>query len=394
MEFTIQRDIFARAIGLAGRAVKTKTSLPILACVLIEARGDGTVRIAANDLEFGVEIIAPATVQLPGKAAVSFERLRGFVGALTADSIAATLDAATNALQLRGGKARGNVPTLDGDLFPAMAAAHGDPLVELPSSMLVTLLDATIPSAAKNDARVVLNSVHLEFAADKLFAAAADGFRMSVNALDIDAPPAELAINLSSKVCTEITRALASLDDTPVTIHTDERRNAAIIATPALTITGRIIEGQFPDFRQFVAELRKNDTAVVVCGRAALLAAVKVAATAGDTDERIDVIMRRADPTLDDSTDVLVLRARGDNGETIEDEVAATLDGEPIQFACNHRYMLDALQGIDAERVRFALRSHRFSFGVTPVGTARDGDTFHMIAPMHTADSEVAAAAD
>lgn len=366
-----------RALGIAGRAVAPKSTLPILGNYLLEA-ADDSLTISATNLELGIVCRIPARVEEPGTTTLQARVLSEFVSSLRSGEIELFEDSGPTTVLVRQGATQAHVRGLDPDEFPPVAAhTEESQSIQVDPERLSEAIEQVVFAAATDDSRPVLAGVQIEVDGKTASMAAADGFRMSVRKLELDSEVAgALSIIVPAKAMHEMTRILSDADE-PATIKVTPNQSQLVLQVPDVTLVTRLIDGTFPDLGQIIPSDDSVTTEVVV-SREILLDATRRASIFARSNN--DVIRLELHPAGDgdDSSRLTITATAADTGDN-RDDVDAQIDGENLQIAFNGRYLNDFLSILKSPSIRLGLQGPNAAGLFRPID---GGDFVHVIMPM------------
>ncbi len=186
MKFSVQSENLARALSLCSRALAPHASLPVLANYLIEAQ-PARLKIAASNLEISATAYVAAEVAEPGAITLPARTLADWLGTLAAGPISATLNPRTATVRLTAGRATAQIKGVSADEYPQLPAAPASPDLTLDPERFRTAAGRLVMAAATEDTRPVLRGVQFTLEGRTLTLAAADGLRLSVCTLPVEA---------------------------------------------------------------------------------------------------------------------------------------------------------------------------------------------------------------
>jgi len=179
MKFTISQQALSTGINIASRAISARSTLPILANILIEVDEDGKLLFEATDLEIGLSHVATAiTVESAGKVTVPGKIFKDFVDTLSKDSmVSLTLTERTQTLGIVANKSKINIKCIDADEFPVFRDTKGEGSnFVITGQQLKSVVQQIGFAVSKDESRIVLTGIHAKFKKDKIVFSAADGF--------------------------------------------------------------------------------------------------------------------------------------------------------------------------------------------------------------------------
>ena len=361
MKLSVHQSELFKALSLVGNAVATRSTLPVLGNVLLDAAAN-TLRVSATNLEFGVELHVSAKIEEPGAITLPYRLLAEFVNSLQPQAVSIDLDERTQTAKLKCGKTTASIKGIDAAEFPAAQRIDSNKAIALPSQVLRKMIDGVVGAAATDESRPTLTGVETRLSDGRLHMAATDGYRLSVMAQDVDATDKITAIIPAASLRT-IAKFLTGESD--VMIALDENRVHVTAQDGNAEIVSSIIGAKFPDYHAIIPK-SKEVTATVK--RDTLQQAIKTAALFARDNSNIV----RVEVAPDTLTIAATSSEMGDSVNTID----ATTDGE-ISVAFNARYLLDMLSATDAAELtlEFTLPSRPLKCVV--------GDWLHVIMPMH-----------
>ncbi|MGB9633198.1 MAG: DNA polymerase III subunit beta, partial [Chloroflexaceae bacterium] len=222
MKLTCLQENLKRGLATVSHAVAGKSTLPILANVLLATDG-GRLKLAATNLEIGITHWIGAQVQEEGAITVPARLLADVVGGLPNDRVTLTLDARTQTLRVECGRFVSNIKGADADDFPTIPSiADREATTSLPADVLRQAIEQVAFAAATDESRPVLVGVLVRLREQTMFMAAADGFRLATR----QAPLAEVV----SKPVEFIVPARALLE--LARIAGEAESNVGMIVTP------------------------------------------------------------------------------------------------------------------------------------------------------------------
>ncbi len=375
MRVTCLQENLHRALGTAGRAVATKSTLPILGNFLLNASQDQLV-ITATNLEMGIRYTIPAKVQEEGRVTLQARVLNDFVASLSSGEMELLNDQGPLTVLVKQGNTQAHVRGIDPDDFPPLTE-HADEgtRFEVDPAILREAIEHVVFAAASDDSRPVLAGVQLEVKGDKLQLAAADGFRMSVRTVTLDHPLAdEVSIIIPARAMGEMSRVLSDASE-PARISITPNQTQLYLSLPDMVFVTRLIDGTFPDLKQIIPTTW--NTRSVVLRDTVLDAARRAAIFARSAN---DVVKFEIQPPSDslEMGQVTITANAADTGDN-RDDIDAQVEGEPTQIAFNGRYLTDVLSVMRGSSVAFELQGANAAGVIKSEGS---DDFVHVIMPM------------
>lgn len=346
MKLSCLQENLTRGLQITGRAVSTRGTLPILSNVLLKTDA-GRLKLTATNLEIGINCWVPAKVDDEGAITVPAKLFTDFVNNLPAGAIELSLNVRTKTVHLKSGPYEANLRGLDAEEFPIIPAIPDKPTTRVSQGQLRRMIGEVAFVAATDDSRPVLTGVLTTFEGDRITMAAADPYRLSVrNGTLMTAVDPKLEIIIPAKSLFEVARLLADTDD-PVDILVTPNGSQVIFHTDEADLVSRIIEGQFPNYRQVIPA--SHATRIVV-EREELLKATRLASYFAR--DAANIVRFQVDPANEAPLVVSATAAEvGDNTARVD----ATVEGAPTAIAFNSRFVAEALGSLVAPEVALEL---------------------------------------
>ena len=346
MKVTCLQENLARGLQVAGRGVSGRTTLPILGNVLLRTEG-GRLRLTTTNLEVGINVWVAAKVDDEGSITVPAKLFTEFVNSLPPGPIELSLNIRTKTVHIKSGPYEANLKGMDAEEFPIIPGIPDQPTTRIAQNVLKRMIHEVAFVAATDDSRPVLTGVLTTLEASEIVMAAADPYRLSVRRAQLLDPVAEkIEAIIPSRSLSEVERILDESDD-PVELYVTPNKSQVIFHTESTDLVSRVIEGQFPNYRQVIPS--SSQTTVVV-QRDELLKATRLASYFAR--DAANIVRFQIDPGSEWPLVVSATAAEvGDNTGRIE----ASVQGQPTTIAFNSRFVQDALGSLSAPEVKLEL---------------------------------------
>ena len=390
MRLSVLQENFAKGLSIVGRAVSSRSTLPVLGNILLST-DDNRLKLAATNLEVGVSCWLGAQVEDDGAITLPARLLTDWVNSMQPDRIDMEMVVRQMSMNLKCGRSESNIKGIDASEFPLIPTADGENALGLPAATLRKIIDQVAFAAAdaKDTSRPALTGVLAKFEGDRLTLAATDGYRLSVRRTLLPAAaPADISIIIPARSLGEVSRISGEADpDRPVEITVAPARNQILFrlfgrgegekgAFHQVDLVSQLIDAKFPDYH---AIMPKGHNTRTVLDTAAFLRALKVASLfARDASDRVVFTITPGSDTLPGQITLKATSAEaGDNVSDLD----ALVEGVPIEVAFNVRYMIEVLSVIDTPQVVLeTTRSDRPGV-FRPVGSGPE-EFAHVIMPM------------
>jgi DNA polymerase-3 subunit beta len=375
MKASVPQEKLAHGLNLVSRAVATRSTLPVLANILI-ASDEGRLKLSATNLELGITTWIPARVEQHGTTTVPARTFQDLVNTLPAEQVMLSLDARTQTLNVRGGTSTNDIKCIDAQEFPPLPSPDFDGAMQLKVADFKEMIQQVAFAASADEARPVLMGVLMQVEKDKLTLAAADGFRLSVRKATLPkAAASALTLIIPSRSLTELAR-VAPDGEEMVEMAVPKTRNQVIFRVKDVEVTSQLIDGTFPDYQQIIP--RKYGTRTLV-STASMLKACKQAeifAREGSNVARLN-IKSGGGKTTPGELEISATSEETGKNETV---VEATVDGGGVLIAFNVKFLREALEVIKTPNVAIEMSAANAPGVLRPVG---DDQFLHVIMPMH-----------
>jgi DNA polymerase-3 subunit beta len=370
VKLSVMQENLARGLSVVSRAVSSRSTLPVLANVLLKTE-DAGLKLTATNLEIGITYWVPGKIESDGSTTVPARLLTDLVSSLPAgDRVDLELQAG-DTLHLKSGRFETNIKGIDADEFPAIQAAGERPTTRIAQNVLRRALAEVTFAAASDEARPILTGVLARFEGDQLTLAAADNYRIAVRTIPVlDAVP-ETSVVIPARALNELARVLADVDD-PVEVVLAGARNQVLFHLEGVDLVSRLIDGQFPNYQQV---LPQSHNTRAVLDREELLRAVRPAALIAH--ESANIVKLQIGGNGDPGVTVSANAEVGDHVGAVE----AAVEGDGTTIAFNARYLADVLTNVDADQFALELNGPLSPGVFKPVG---DDQYVHVVMPVRT----------
>lgn len=335
MKFRCERDVLVEALGTAGRAAAGRSgALPVLGGVRLTVEGDH-LQVTGTDLDLTITVETTVTGGGDGLVVAPGRLVTDIVRALEPGAV--TLEADEEELRIAAGRSHFTVRTHPAGDFPRLPAPSGD-TVTLPVEGLADALRQVTRAASSEDSRPILTGVLMVAEGDSLRLVATDSYRLAVRDLrGVGVLAEDQRVLVPSRALNELMRLLgAGTGDVSLRLGPHD----ATFGVGEVSLTTRLIEGEFPNYRQLIPANNPNR---LIVGREALLDAVRrVKLLARDATTPVRIALR---PTGIELTVITT-----DWGTATED-VDAKYEGAEMTVAFNPNYLIDGVEAVTGDDV-------------------------------------------
>lgn len=368
MLFTCSHEQLSKAVNLVGRAVSTRTAMPILANILLETKKDA-VKLVATDLDHSIQTTIPATVQRGGAVTLPARLLGEIVTNLPDAPVQLQMAENGREVEVQCQRVMYALVGMVASDFPRMPEPDASTVAFVDAGTLRTMMRQTAFAVSTDETRVFLTGLYLVLDEAEIRLVATDGGRLALRIARLNTPATQkVGVIVPARAMNELARALSGFE-APVEIAVAENQIGFTFGETRMV--SRLIPGPFPNYQQVIPQEWKQR---VVVGTEGLLNAVRrVAITARDSANVVRLVARDGTLTLSSSTPEY-----GRSEETLEVET----EGEMVPTAFNARYLLDCLNVVETAAVALELTGPLSPGAVRPVGQP---EYVYVLAPVRVA---------
>jgi len=373
MKVTCLQDNLARGLGIVGRAVALRSTLPITSNVLI-ATDHGRIKLAATNLDIALSCWIGGQIEEEGSITVPSRLLSDFVNSLPSDKIELTLSPRSKQLKVKCARNEATIGGMDADDFPPIPAVEDGGTLEIDPKALREAITQVVFSAATDDSRPVLTGVDLVVEGDTLTLAAADGFRLAVRTLKLKKKVAEKQqVIVPARALSELNRLLQDQDDA-VAMTFNANKTQVLFRLKDIEMVAQLIQGTFPDYSRLIPKEWSSRAVVEVRD---FLQETKIASIfARDGSGIVRVTFEGG---ADGAPGHMTVSARAEEIGDNQGELDAAVEGESSKIAFNGKYLQEVLQVLDGGRVALETTGPSQPGVIRPI----DNDNYvHVVMPM------------
>jgi len=355
MEFRIATEELVKALHRAQGIAERKTTIPILANVLIQAK-KASVSFTAFDLDLGLVTEHPAQVAQEGAITLASKTLFDIVRALP-DAKVTLRSTGNNAVEILSGSVHIKLLGMPADEYPALPKEERSNLVKAEGAKLLEMIEKTIFAVSTDETRYILNGLYFEpEGSSTVRVVATDGHRLSLVERPMEGDfKLKKGVILPRKGLLELRRLLEEAPDAECFLGFGD--TSAVFKKAGLSMFMRLIDGQFPDYKEVIP---KESEQSLKLPRAALL----------ETLKRISLLSEEKSHAIRVELSEGLLRISSQNpdlGEAHED-VVVDYAGKKVEVGFNARYLLDVLGVIGTDEVMLEVIDEQSPGVLRPTG--------------------------
>lgn len=342
MKFTMARGELFEALGVVGRGLSSRSTLPILSGILVSADTTGSVVFQATDLEVSIRTAAAAAVDRPGNSVVPGRLFTDIVRALP--EAAVTVEVEKDTASVSCGSSSFTLRTLSADDFPKFPEISADQTVRLSVDVLSKTVSHVIKAVSRDETRPILTGVLMVVDGPSLKLVATDSYRLAVKEVVLESEAGEdVEVVVPGRAVEEAVKLAAGSKEIMVGVS----ENQVIFSAGETVFVTRRIEGSFPNYRQLIP--KEPETKVGV-SREEFAAAVKRVSLMAQHNTPLRLSVNAEDQTLSLSA---TTQDVGDASEGL----MVTTEGPDVEIAFNHAFLNDGVSSADGERLTIEIVS-------------------------------------
>ena len=335
MEFTVNKNAFSEALSLVAMVVPERSARAILQNLMLTGNADGTVTLAATDLEIGIKLsLEVANMRDPASVLLPASRVNALVKGTYADEIQVSI--ADNKAELKTRMGRFQVPGLDVVDYPTIPDFNGEGAVFVHGDDFAEAVQKTVFATAKGDTRYALNGIYINIDEHHAEFVASDTHRLSLVKKKIRNPDAVSAEGIMlTKGMTTLAKLAAGNDVVEISVTANEM----LARTPNATLVIRRVEGMFPRYRDVIPP--KSDMHFIVSREELLRSLHSIGLMSSDESKSVLFTVGEGSVALSSSSE------NGEGNLRLDAETVGT--GVEIKF--NYVFLVDALKNLPDEKV-------------------------------------------
>lgn len=376
MKITCKQQELSRGLSVVSHAVSSRSTLPILANILM-ATDNGRLKLSATNLEIGINCWIDAEVQEEGSTTVPAKTIQDLVSSLPQVPVELTVPDETHHINIKSLRTNATIHGMDPSEFPLIPTAEGgEPPIVIDAALLKGMIEQVAFAAAGDDSRPVLTGIHAEVSNDQLTFAGADSFRLAVRSSELTSGSVlSSPILIPARTLTELGRILPN--EGIVQMVVTPNRSQVLFHTDQIDLVSRLIEGTFPNFRGIIP--KEFTTRAVVETREFAAAVKSVTPFARDSSNITRVKIAGGSSDLEPGT--LTVEATAEDIGSNVSTIHASIEGPEQEIIFNVRYLADVLAVIDTPEVALEVTSKARPGVIKPVSAT---DYTYIIMPMST----------
>ncbi len=334
MKIECIKEYLLKAVAKAEKITAKNQTLPILSTILLAA-SNNQLTLKATNLDLGIIITIPVKIIKEGEVALSAQLLHNYLSSVTTKNI--SLEVKGDVCELVAARNKATLKTFNHDDFPIIPIIPKEQVVSIPTQDFIAGLKAVWYAASVSSMKPELSSVYIHYNDGKLVFVATDSFRLAEKQIAVTLKGKLHPLLIPHKNIPEIIRVLEDEDTVDLLLS----KNQIAFENETLYLTSRIVEGNFPDYRQIIP---KEATSEVTVLKDDLAQTIKLKNYFVDKFNQISFSLNVPKKQFE-------IRAKNtDMGESSE-FVPGVVSGQNLDIHFNSRYIADSFQSLHADSI-------------------------------------------
>lgn len=366
MKFTCNQQSLSKALNTVSKAVSTKTTMPILKGILLNATSDGVLTLSASDLDLSIEKKMDVQVESEGSIVVLSKLFSDIIRKLPNEEILIE-EKENNTVLIKTASSEFTIVGIEADEFPNIGE-----LEETSGSLLFNketfknMIRKTAFAASIDESKGIIVGVLFEITTDSMNMVALDGFRMAVSRESMENNENRNII-IAAKILNEVNKIISETEeDCDINMILSNKKAAILVENTKIVI--RLLEGEFIKYRDIIPTANQTKLSI---NRSLLMESI----------ERASLLAKEGKNNLiklSIENNLLTITSRSEEGN-VKEEIIMEKTGEDLEIGFNSKYVLDVLKAIDDEQVNMEFNTSTTPCLVKPL----EGDSFeYLILPV------------
>ncbi|WP_430789530.1 DNA polymerase III subunit beta [Virgibacillus flavescens] len=362
MKFIIQRDKLISSVQDVMKAISSRTAIPILTGMKIEATTNG-ITLTGSDSDISIQSFIPAEEDgivhveniEPGSIVLQARYFPDIVRKLPEKSVEITADENLK-VTINSGKAEFSLNGQDAEEYPQLPMLQTDESFELPTDLLKSLIKQTVFAVSTMETRPILTGVKLSFSEETLSFTATDSHRLASREIPVQKSQLNLpSIVVPGKSLNELNKILSDTED-PVEISVTN--NQILFRTKHVYFLSRLLDGNYPETSRLIPEESKT---IIHAKTKDLLNTIDRSSLLAKEDRNNVVRLATKDSQL-----IEITSNSPEVGKVAEEMTVQSIEGEELKISFSSKYMMDALKAIENDEVKIEFTGAMRPFIIRP----------------------------
>jgi len=373
MKLSCLQENLSRGLSIVGRAVATRSTLPITQNVLLSAE-QSRLKLAATNLEMATTCWIGAKVEEEGAITIPARLLTDFASSLPNDLIEIILPANSHILELKSGRFQAHINGIDAKDFPPIPQVNDGITTSVEAANLREGIAQVAFAAATEESRPVLTGINTEFDEEQLNLVAADGFRLAIHKTILGFPVSQKAtIIIPARTLNELNRLLADQEE-PVEITVNQQKSQVLFRLKNAEIVSQLIQGSFPNYSQVIPQSYTTRAVIDIneFQRVTKMSSIFARDASG-------IVRLVITPGAELTPGKVTISAQAEEVGSNVSEIDALVDGEEAKVAFNVKYLSDVLGVLHQAQVALEVTTPSSPGVIRPIGV---DNYIHVVMPM------------
>jgi DNA polymerase-3 subunit beta len=343
VKISLERDVLLAQLQTVSRVASTRSAIQALSGVQLAAL-QSSCELRATDMDVGLRVPLEAQVTREGTVVLPARLMLDVVRSLPANQVSLELRSAEQDVELVAGNATFHIRVLRGDDFPPFPEPDPESAVELPAEAFVATALKVAGSASRDETRPVLTGILVSASDRELRMVATDSYRLSVKETTLETPLSSgFEVNVPARALQELARLVTHAGDEPLSVSV--RQNQVLFTIGRVILSSRLIDGQFPNYRQLLPESFEHELRLA-------------GAEFTEVVRRISLLAQKNAPLrLSFAAGELTVSAQTPDVGEASESLPVAFQGEPLEIGFNPEFLRAGLEAIDEGDVLLKLIS-------------------------------------
>ncbi|MFZ0040195.1 MAG: DNA polymerase III subunit beta [Solirubrobacteraceae bacterium] len=343
MKISLERDVLLAQLQTVSRVASTRSAIQALSGVQLSATEAGS-ELRATDMDVGLRVPLEAQVAREGTIVLPARLMLDVVRSLPAKEVSLELRSAEQDVEVVAGNATFHIRTLRGEDFPPFPEPEPDSSIELPADAFVSTALKVAGSASRDETRPVLTGILVSASDRELRMVATDSYRLSVKETELESPlSAGFEVNVPARALQELSRLVTHTEDEKLSVSV--RQNQVLFTLGRVVLSSRLIDGQFPNYRQLLPEAFEHELRLA-------------GAEFTEVVRRVSLLAQKNAPLrLAFAPGELTVSAQTPDVGEASEGLPVAFQGEPLEIGFNPEFLRAGLEAIDEGDVLLKLIS-------------------------------------
>ncbi|MDK2919579.1 MAG: polymerase subunit beta [Candidatus Petromonas sp.] len=345
MKIICSQKKLSNAVNIVQKAVSTKTTLPILKGILLEAN-ENKLKLVGNDLDIGIESHIEANIINEGAIVVSSRIFGDIIRKLPDSDVEIEVDSQNN-ISIKCENSDFKLVGQTSIEFPELPHVQQEDTYVIGQDLFRNMIRQTAFATSQDETRPVLTGALIEIEDNNISMVAIDGYRLALRQAYLNSTTSNKAV-VPGKTLNEISRILSNESDGNIYISFTDKH--ILFTIDEVRIISRLLEGEFINYEQIIPREYKSKVRV---NTKELLNSIERASLLAKEGKNNLIKFSIKDELMYISSNVEI--------GSVKEEVNIDLEGDDLEIGFNSKYLLDALKVVDSEEINL-----EFTTSVSP----------------------------